>query len=455
MQSPSPTTEMPGADDVYREAFGVLLVQQGRGFYVTLELMAILWGTKQMGSQILPPFSKDLKDDRRLTYRQRSHDFARRLMADGSKDLSEEERQFLVGDSTVEILRELLSSLMVPIPNRQKLTTWKGLHFYPYVGELIHYDAVQRGGRNIMERYTYRGGGALIHKILRTDPDQRRLEDNREGLGGLIADAEGPLGQLALACAGHDAIPQRNFPDGIEPETEPRESIWVEHIRKGTRNITTRANTTRAKKVEMLMHWLPYCLARYQLDVAARVVGTRSPELPIALLQYPNPIRGLARKEMVRSRSLVDQALATTLNEMTLNEANQDRRDRFKELQAKKGWKNTATVFFSQTMASCGALNAHVGSYYLTIKMPLLEAIVCSALEPDESVEFEVFCHEVLFEKFRLVIDRKSAASSGLLNEVDATFFSKNSEKLANDLSDLGMLSAYSDATRMIHGEVR
>ena len=447
--APAYTNKAAGAD-VSRHAFGVNLTSQGRGYYVTLELLAIAWGTARSSSTVLPTFTAG---DEQLTYVRRSHDFARRLMADDHFELADQ--AFLRGDDTKRVLGELLSSLRVPIPNRRSLPAWGLQHLYPYVGELIHYDAVQRHSRVSVERYTYRGGGGLVHKILRTDHDVERLSQNRAGLARLVADAGGPLGQLALACASHDREDLSEFKDEIEPATTAHESVWVEHLRTGTRNITSRPETTRSKQVEMLMHWLPYCLARYQLDIAAQICGVPAPLLPIAQLQRPSPIRRLARQELDRSRSLIDRALMVRSVQLAENTTDDRRREVLFGLSQNRSWKEPTMSFYTQTLATCGALNAHTGSRYLTTKLPLLEAIVCAALRPGESQEFEAFCYDNLFAKFGLVFDKRSAGEAGLIEAVDAGDFGDNAAQLAFDLNGLGLLSEFSDATRMTHGEVR
>lgn len=449
MAGPTYSTKAAGAD-VSRHAFGVLLTSQGRGFYVTLELLAIAWGTKEINGVVLPDHDDEATA---LRYRQRGHDFARRLMA--NEDVRTEDLSFLRGNAAPKVLGELLSSLRVPIPNRRSLPAWGLQHIYPYVGELIHYDAVQRRTKPSIERYTYRGGGGLIHKVLRTDPDTDRLARNRKGLGQLVADAGGPLGQLALACASHDQATQKDFEDELEPAMSARPSVWVEHIRDGVSNITGRETTTRSKQVEMLMHWLPYCLARYQLDVSAKICGSPVPKLPVAQLQRPTPIRRLARQELERARSMIDRALIHSSVELTGATADPARKATLEGLSKHRNWREPSLSFFTQTLATTGALNAHTGSRHLTAKLPLLESMVSASLEPGESQEFDEFCFHTLYQKFGLVFDKRSATDAGLITVVDAGDFASNSNQLAFDLNGLGLLSEFSDATRMIHGEVR
>ena len=222
-----------------REAFGAVLAPQGRGYYVTLELLALVWGTLHYDDTVLP----SVEDTPVITVERRGHDFARRWMGGIDDDISAVEKDLVIGDEGENILRALLASLRVPIPNRRSLPAWGGQHLYPYVGELVHYDAVPRRNREnpvSIERYTYRGGGGLAHMILRADPDIERLAANRSGLRALVTDSGGPLGKLANACAAHDLARPESFKDEREGQAKVLESRWIEVLRNGVANVTAR-----------------------------------------------------------------------------------------------------------------------------------------------------------------------------------------------------------------------
>ena len=57
--------------------------------------------------------------------------------------------------------------------------------------------------------------------------------------------------------------------------------------------------------------------------------------------------------------------------------------------------------------------------------------------------------------KLGIVVDDAAASRRGLTADVNAAEFEQNAEALARDLRTLGLLTAYSDATRMVRGEVR
>lgn len=434
-----------------RRAFGALLTQQGRGYYVTLELLAIAWGTHRLDGRVLPDNLSQLR------YVRRSHDFARRWMAN-DLDRRDDEAQFVQGENADEILQALLESLRVPIPNRRTMPGWLGQHLYPYVGELIHYDAAPRGVRKTVniERYAYRGAGGLAHKMLRSDPDPERLRANRVGLTELIEDSGGPLGQIAAACSSHDLgrDSEGGFKDEKEVEAVVDDTVWVDYLRNGVRNITER-ELVRAKKVELLMLWVPYCIARHQLDRGSQILGHERMELPVSMVERNTPVRQAARRELDHARGIVDEALRVQAGTQRRQADDTSEDDVYKRLIDSRTWRNPMIGFFTQTLATVGALNAHSGSRHLTMQLPLLEATVCASLEPGVEMRFDQYCHEILWEQYRLVVDGQADVRRGAIAKIDAADLADNAEFLARDVEGLGLLTSYSDSTRMIHGEVR
>lgn len=439
------------ATTVSREVFGAVLVPQGRGYYVTLELLALAWGTSQTELGVLPAYS----ESEPLTVRRRGHDFARRWMAGNSDDITEDDTKYVAGEGAQEVLRALLASLRVPIPNRRSLPGWGGQHLYPYVGELVHYDAVPRGKsrRPSIEMVHYRGGGGLAHKMLRTDDDPDRLARNRRGIANLVADSEGPLGKLATACTAHDGARPKDFEDTREQETQVHLSEWVELLRTGVANITGRPGMARAKRVELLMHFVPFCIARHQLDLASATLDEDKFTFPVAQVTRTSPVRAVSRKEFDRARGVIDRALRQSAADLQAA-LPIDEVDAFQNAAMKRTWRNNIVGFFSATMATAGCLNAHSGSRHVTLRLPLLEALVCASLAPGEEIEFDAFCVDILAGRLGLVADRRSASAVGLTARVDAGEFLENEAQLAQDLGGLGMLREYSDATRLVHGEV-
>src|SRR4051794_28698758 len=159
-----------------QELFGVNVQEQGRGFYVSLELLAIARGVLLLDpDQLLAPTTSP------VTYVRASHDLARRI-AVGDDIPLEALASAVQGAAAYETLSALLSSLLVEVPGRRRTPRWFSSHFYPYVGELIHYDAVQRRGTPSIERYVFRDGGGWAYHVLRSDPQATRRSETRDGL---------------------------------------------------------------------------------------------------------------------------------------------------------------------------------------------------------------------------------------------------------------------------------
>jgi hypothetical protein len=57
---------------------------------------------------------------------------------------------------------------------------------------------------------------------------------------------------------------------------------------------------------------------------------------------------------------------------------------------------------------------------------------------------------EWLYEKCRIVIGRSAAEKSNLLTSLDSSIFEDNENELSNQMSAAGLLTQYSDATRMV-----
>lgn len=443
----------PGAPLV-RSVFGVNLEQQGRGFYVPLELLAITRGVWEADrSQVLDSAAKV------VTYRRASHDFARRV-AVGTEVPPEVLEPAVQGTPTLQTVRALLSSLIVEIPGRRQAPKWFAAHLYPFVGELIHYDAVERRGRPAIERYTFRDGGGWAYNVLRSDPLTERRLRTRDELCRLVGDSGRPLGRVAAALKTHDTAPAQEFPDSSLQETRVFDDVspWPEHLRRGVNYIVTRNAVPAAKQIESLMHWVPYCLARHQLHLARAVLDLPRERVLVDATRDTNPLR-------TRSQELLDEYHKDIANAL-VQEAAISRRDALaagdiegaerlaRFAQPGANFTRSPRAFFSGTLAAVGALNSTMGKRHFAFKPPMLEALVAATLEPGHEREYFDFC-ALAFQEYGLVIDRRTAETIGLTDDIDAGVFTVNEEAFRARLEATGLLTHYSDATSMIHGEPR
>ncbi|GEL99876.1 hypothetical protein [Cellulomonas terrae] len=448
------TSHDRGGASLVQELFGVNVQEQGRGFYVALELLAIARGVMLLDpNQLLAPTSGH------VTYVRASHDLARRI-AVGEELQQEVLASAVQGDAAYETLSALLSSLLVEVPGRRRTPRWFSSHFYPFVGELVHYDAVQRRGAPAIERYVFRDGGGWAYHVLRSDPDGVRRTEARDGLAVLVGDSGTPLGRVAAALQSHDAARPTEFTDLSESESEPRDadSPWPELLRRGVHSIVSRTQVPRAKRTESLMHWVPYCLARHQLHLARRALGEPDAMILLDATHDANPLRRRSQESLDKFRWNIAKALterAAQHQQAASERGDVDQAERWaKFAQPNANITKSPRAFFSETLAAVGALNSTSGRRHFTFKPPMLEALVAALLAPGEEVEFYRFCQR-LHTELGLVVDDRTARSAGLTTDIDAGVFALNAEAFKLRLASAGLLTHYSDATSIIHGEPR
>ncbi|MEU8981005.1 hypothetical protein [Streptomyces sp. NPDC048309] len=466
------------------------LEQQGRGFYVPLEMLAIARGVYLAHKEDSEKFAGLLDNGASTAYKRTSHDLARRIatktrIIEGAEELGKAVE--LDSPETMETLHALFSSLLVEIPGRRNQPSWFSAHIYPFVGELIHYDAVERrikqsdtspkkGAKKrqqadkvaagvsapSIERYLFRDGGSWAYKVLRSDSDLHRKEVTRQGLRDLVQDSGTPLGNLAKALSAHDfdydEAPVQGSDEGIKLYEDL--SPWPDLLREGVRNIVARTGTVpRAKRTESLMHWVPYCLARHQLQLARRKLGATDRES--ILLDFGNeatPLRRESQNNLNGFRNDIVNAINIQAKEMIAEieaEGDEVRKRRYERFTKDAG---NAVVspraFFSETLAAVGALNATVGRRHFTMKPPMLEGLVSATVPHGTEMEFDQFC-ALLYEKYGLVVENKVADASPLAYEVDPSILDHNGKAFREKLAAIGLLTQYSDATSMVRGEPR
>jgi hypothetical protein len=431
---------------VVKAVFGGSLYQQGRGFYVALELFAIVRGSLLAEAAgvsdqvlVLPAASQETQ------FCRPTHDFARRLMA-GDFVRRGREHELPMSTETADSLQALLLGLQAPVPGRRSPhPDWRKWHLYPYPPDFVHYDALDRRNRINIERDSYRGGGGLAHRILREDGDEARLQSTRAAFRTLLQNADSPLGELARAL--HDLDQTRQvasepWKDSVEGGSEVRDSPWVEQLREGVHRILTRPSLSAWKRTDALMYWAPFCIARHQQSLSfARLAETANAGVPVATTfdcqPSNNPIRDRARREFLESTQAVYRALQLEAKEQ----------ERHELLRGGQGWSTGPRTFFATTMYAVGAANASTGIRWFTANPELLESIVLAKL--DAPVPFDRFCKETLWRDLGMVVDRWSAHAMDI-SDIDQSTFEANAEGVAEALHDLGLLERYSDMTRMV-----
>ncbi|MBT4188047.1 MAG: hypothetical protein HOE14_12620 [Gemmatimonadales bacterium] len=444
------------ADALIKEIYGVNLRGQANGFYVTLQLLAVIWGIENTDGEEL---FRHIDEDAPLRFTQRTHDFVRRLLNGEDQEIGQSRRDTVSQDSeTLRVLAKVFSALTVKFDFSKGGYSNKR-HLEPYLGQLIHHDYAKRPKNPLAveeivhERVFYRGGGTLIYELLRTDPDEERRENIKNGLRALVTDSEDALGKAAQILHTADAQEIRVFEDkDLEPHVSSRDSMWVDEIRSGTARILG-ADTPRSLKVDHLMHWLPYGLARHMLEQAFAVLDKPVPPIPIDICAGKVLRRG-SQQGFSQGRNSIRMAIIEKAGEGTPSEKR--RRLNQEDFPHRTSGANVETTlgamgdFFSTTMACVGALNHNTGLRHYTLKLPLLEAIVYATVDSGEPVPFDGFCSEILFRRLGLVVDPHSGQKAGVTAWVDNEDLEVNAKGLADRLESLGLITSFSDATKMV-----
>ena len=455
--APGNTNAAQAKSVVVTDLFGANLPQQGRGFYLGTEFFALAWGTYEVDGTILPGPSAGAPEVQR-----RSHDFARRLandirgpQVDGPplKIDSAAAKQAFDSALTRRVVAGIVDSLVVPIAGRRKDPSFQQRAFYPYVGELIHSDVVDRNNSLRFERITSRGGGGLIHRILRLDPDADRLTQTRAGLQELVEPSGSNVGRLMVALAHHDSLKPSPWRDGQEIEADPKDSSgsrWPEALRAGVNRIL-RCQVPHAQRVASLMHFVAYGVAQHQAELAEIEIDGEPMSIPVDLGDGPSPIRTASRQAL--DRRLVSMGEALSDRAATLARDGRPDAPVYQTLAGQRAWKPWLT-FHTQTLAAMGGLNAPTGQRHYTLKPPLLETLVYATVEPGEELPVDDFCDRLMVD-FGIAVAPRHDSSTLAGVQVDNMELVENREALIRSLRSLGLLVEFSDQTQLVRSDQR
>jgi hypothetical protein len=421
--------------EVSRNLYGGVLEYDAAGHYAGIELLnLVICGT---GKQTLDP-------DTDLLLVRRSHDFGRRL---GWKAEFENDPRCskVVGDiESAQVLRALLRCLQLEIPNSKKEPRWERVHFFPYTRSLVHWDARERtsakadaaGATARIERTYLRGGGALAHRILRSDSDRDRLQSIRGGLERLfsVTDAS-PLEYLAstLKKAGYND--PKPVTDEIEQTSVSRNDPFEDVYRDGVQNIVGNVGVTSPARVRALMSWTSMWLLLMQYRRSLEYLGKQYLPLICDCGSGRPQLRRASQMSLKEAQQSIVTAVSTASPDLSDKACNQIR------------------GFFVASAATIGFLNAWSGRRHFTFGTDLLETMVLATIPQGTEVTFERFVSSVLGERLGLIVGRGAAEQAGLLTEIDASVFEENETRFAAQLAAAGLMTQYSDATRMVSSE--
>lgn len=416
------TVKSPKGPAVSRRLFGGVLDFDAAGHYPGLELLNLVYCGAE--DELLPA-------GEHVRLIRRSHDFGRRLVWDGGFKDDPRRHNVLLDDRVAEeTLRELLRCLQLEIPNGTTEPKWSRAHFFPYTPSLIHWDARERYGQVRLERLYLRGGGALAFRILRADPDEPRLERVRKGFRHLYsATAESPLELLAAFMNGQSRNDDQPVLDEIERDTRGNLDDFEDVYRDGIVNILEQQDATSVAKIRAVMGWTGFWLVLMQNRRARNTLGLEASPIICDC--------GAGSPQLRRvSQRCLQEVLGNILAAVGTNIAPAQR--------------NKIRSFFWATASANGFLNSWRGRKHFTFSVDALEMIVLATIPSGGELPFERFVTEILHDRLGIAVGRTAAEVSGLVNSIDASIFEENEAQLALQMIAAGLVTQYSDATRMV-----
>ncbi len=423
--------------EISREIFGGVLDYDGAGHYPGLELMNFVFGTTDNdGNTIILP------DTEEVYFRRRAHDFARMLVWDEENFPDDPRRkQVFYDDQSEEAMRKLLECLKLEIPSStSKSIAWERAHFFPYTRSLIHWDARRPrsvGGQVRIERRYLRGGGALAFKILRMDRDKARLERCRTGFQKLFeGNDDSSLESLAKVLASNGRRDEEPRKDDIEPLSQSRSDGLENLYRDGTCSILEHTDLASVVRIRALMRWTAFWLVLMQHARAAEQLSRGRGHLICDCGSSYAQLRRASQRCLKEMQSMVMDAVTAAASE--------------KGGHVSKTTLNKVRGFFWASAATIGLLNAWRGRRHFTLGIGAIETLVMATTGPTREMSFEEFVSDRLFDDCGLVVGRSAAERAGLLSSIDASVFEDNENHLAQQMGAAGLLTAYSDATRMV-----
>jgi len=412
--------------ELSKQIFGGILDYDGAGHYPGLELLNIVYGA--VDETLLP-------EDGLISVKKRAHDFARRLVWDEAFTDKSEKQKVLYDTETEDAVRQLLSSLQLPIPSTSKTPGWERAHFFPFTRSLIHWDARKRGGKIKVERRYLRGGGALAYHVLRKDPNPHRLNRCRAGFSSLFSDNDNSaLEKLAQTLLVHGYVDPTANEDQVEADSTVFNDQDEDLLRDGVVNILEHDELSAVARIKALMNWTAFWLLLVQHRRSSKYLQTN----PTVLICDCGASHAQLRRASQRCLKEIESTIMGAV----------DKAAEGKELKAQQ--RNKLRSFFWASAATIKLLNAWRGRRHFTLGLELAETLVLAALNKSTEIPYEEFVDQWLYEKCKLVIGRQAAAKSGLLESFDSSVFEDNEDHFAIQMRAAGLLTEYSDATRMV-----
>jgi len=431
-----PVLEAKGPD-LSIAIYGGILDYDGAGNYPGLELLNLVFGTD--AAELLPTVDTVL-------VRRRAQDFARKLVWDEDFDSHPKRKSVLLDTATEESLAGLLECLQMEIPSTNKRPGWDRAHFFPYTRSLIHYDArraknTQPNSHKVgIERRYMRGGGALAFKVLREDQDTARLSACRIGFAELYKGTDNsPLDRLAKTLGMQGYSDEEAVPDQIESRSRVFNDDIDDLLRDGVVRILSHTNFSTVTRVKSLMNWTSMWLVIAQMVRSSRYLDREEKPIIVDCGGGSMQLRRASQRCLKDNLTLIIESVDAARCAAFGDNARLSNKQR-----------NKIRGFYWASAATVKLLNSWRGRRHFTLGLNALETLVLAGSKPGSEMTFDSFANDWLYRKCRMVIGRSSAHSAGLLRSFDASIYEDNEATLITQMAAAGLLTEYSDATRMV-----
>jgi hypothetical protein len=277
----------------------------------------------------------------------------------------------------------------------------------------------------------------MAFRVLRVDPDSLRHREIVEGFESLYPETDTPLERVAaeLAANGHsDSSPGE---DQLESKTVIRNDSTEDLYRDGIRRILSHDNLSVVSRIRAVINWTAFWLVVTEIKRSAYKVDEGEKHFICDCGGTSPQLRRASQRCLIENQSVIGSAVALFVEESggTLPK---------KQLNSIKG-------FFTSTAATIGLLNARTGRRHFSPGLDLVETLVLAGIEKGGEMTFDAFLFEWLHQKCGLIIGRRAAEGTGVISSLDAGIFEDNEEALAAQMAAQGLLTTYSDATRMVN----
>jgi hypothetical protein len=247
---------------------------------------------------------------------------------------------------------------------------------------------------------------------------------------------ETALNRLASVLAEHGKQETDSILDQIELKSQTFNDQIDETFRDGIARILGHADLPAVSRIRAVMNWTGFWLILAEMNRAAKSLKKPAPIILCDCGSTHAQLRRTSQRCLKQILGLIETAVQSHADSHSAEIPK-------RHLQNIRG-------FFWATAATIKLLNAWNGRKHFTLGLDILEALVLAGCESGSEMPYDVFLDEWIYGRCGIVIGRNAAEESDLLATLDSSIFEDNENELATQMAAAGLLTQYSDATRMV-----